>query len=236
MSINTNQDITSIVLDAQSIIGTNLNTIGVLNASGDVNITTATIPNLSHATMTTANIITTSTTIPNALCTNMTSGTLSSTNGLTEKYLTNEGYTSIIKNVTAIEDNIVTTICSINVPQNGTSNAGGYTFRIHGSIGHGVKTFIATATRYFEGYFSRAGKDDTTGHALSTFTQTLGSPCAINAARGIGAVTLTTSEVDAYNVDVQIQIDLTGSFVTVADITFKAEVLYGVYANRPILT
>lgn len=227
--LNTNQNIKSLSLVASSISGDSLEASSL---SGTINATTATISNLQVSSADIQTLDAGNSTFSNLINTNVTSGALNLGTGQVSSTSYPEGYKAFTKRITGISNNTLTTLFSISINQNGNfNNAGGYTCRIKASVGHD------TATKYFEAYFSRGSRNITSGHALSTVTQSSGSSSATNPGlKDIGTVIVSVSETSFLEIAVQITVQLTGSSIGTADVILSAELLFCTYGAASSLT
>jgi hypothetical protein len=114
-------------------------------------------------------------------------------------------------------DNTATSVIRITTTNEaGSADGGGYTVLVHVLAQAGAKTQADSAARGQLAHFSRAinAAGDRRGLSAVATISTTASADTAAAARSIGTLTVTVVEVDAYNVDIQVLIDHTGTGTT----------------------
>jgi len=230
-SLVTNQNITSISLNTGDITTSNL----LLSSSTMTNLScsSATIPNVVHTSITTGPLVLTNSTISNLVFTNTTLSNLISGDIYTPQGA-GFGIVKVTKIKNGITYNTASVICTITTP---TSEAGGYTLKIWGSVGHAlVSASTNTAVTFIEGSFNRSMTSSGTGVTSSIVQTTTTATATTSGTRDISTVTLSTTEVSEYIVDVSLTVDLTGSSVDTWYSVSNIELVYHGFTTNPIIT
>lgn len=138
--------------------------------------------------------------------------------------------------VTGIADNTATTLFSIlTTDEDGSNDGGVYSCQVQAVVAHaGTPTASNSAVKSFTAHFGRVLKNDGTGvtTAVSEISET-NSAATTSLTRDIGTVTLSTSEANEYQLDVQLTVDLTGSSVATGSVGVFVRVVYFGFTTAP---
>ena len=148
---------------------------------------------------------------------------------------------SVIRRVvtkTGIVDNVATEIFTITtVDEAGPLDGGAYAVKMHGVVAHNAAaTAQWSAVKGFGAQFARAMERGGTG-VNSVVLENLETASAPTSAanRDIGTVTLTLVETSEFINSVRIQIDLTGTDVGTADVSFVIELAWIGFLTPPVI-
>lgn len=135
-----------------------------------------------------------------------------------------------------IADNTATTIFSITTADEDGSNDGGvYACFVQAVIGHpGGSGDTISAVKSFTAHFGRVMANGGTGvlTAVSEISESA-SATTNSLSRDISTVTMTAVENGEYQVDVKLQIDLTGSLATTAAVNLHVRMVYFGFLSPP---
>lgn len=138
--------------------------------------------------------------------------------------------------VTGMADNTATTLFSIlTTDEDGSADGGVYSCQVQAVVAHsGTPTASNSAVKSFAAHFGRVLKNDGTGvtTAVSEISET-NSAATTSLTRDVGTVTLSTSEANEYQLDVQLTVDLTGSSVDVGNVGVFVRVVYFGFTTAP---
>jgi len=139
---------------------------------------------------------------------------------------------------TGLSDNAVTpmfTITSTN--ESGDADMGAYTCVVTGIAGHRINTDTgAHAAKFFRYAFGRTIRGDGTG-VNTAVTEIYESAVAASASgtRSIGTVTMTVTETSEYVMTVNVQVDLSGSSISTAELMTNVELTWAQFTTEPVL-
>lgn len=137
-----------------------------------------------------------------------------------------------------VTDEVATTVFTITTTNEpGNTDAGGYACFVKALIWHGYGTAAgSSAAKAFQACFCRTKQSSGAGvdSAVSEVVETASAATA-SATRDIGAVTMTTVEVDEYITGVQFTVDGTGTSITQLTVIASVEVIYYTLATPPVL-
>ena len=136
-----------------------------------------------------------------------------------------------------VPDNTATTVFTITTTdETGSNDSGAYACTVTGVVTSPQSTATGTpvAAKSFKATFCRAMQSDGTGANSAVLEIAESASAATNAAvRDIGTVTMTvTNDVNAYNTEVKITIDVTGSTAGTAEFMCEVE-LYAINFLTP---
>lgn len=153
----------------------------------------------------------------------------------------NAGLTGVIEQsflVSAIADNVATTVFKILTKnESGSNDGGGYSCKVEAVILHaGGSADTIAAVKSFEAHFGRVMIGGGTGvsTAVSEISETA-SAATSAISRDIGTVTMTTTEISEYEVDVKLTIDLTGSTVSTGNVVLFVRLVYYGFLTAPVM-
>jgi hypothetical protein len=119
----------------------------------------------------------------------------------------------------------------------GNTDGGGYSVWVHALIDHGCDNATANAsTKSFTAQFCRIMLGAGTGvsSAVSAVVET--APAANGLVRTIGTVTMTVVETSEYNVDVQFNVDLTGSTPGTGTVHVWVQLVWAGFLTAPVMS
>ena len=231
--LDTNQNMTSTSFNTGNATGGNssFNT----GITSNLLCSAATIPNVFHDNLTAgALVVSGECIINNIVYTGTSTGTLVINDDFIRRPAVGYGYVQTVKFKEGIADNVSATICTITT---GANEGGGYSVKIWGNAGHAlVSASTNTAAMYFDAQFSRSMISSGTG-VTSTVTQSSETSAATSSGiRDISSVAITVSEISEYQVDVLIQIDLSGSSIDTWYAMTDIELIYHGFITEPTVS
>ena len=234
--LDTNQDITSLSFNTgDATSGNTLISGGV--STNNFSCSSATIPNVYHNNVTGGVLTVTGlSTFDTTVYTNVSTGTLVITDDIHICPTAEFGYLHTVKYKDSIADNVATSLFKINTADV-SPRAGGYSVKIWGSVGHAVtSTSTNTAVKYFDAQFSRCMSTTSVGET-SAIAENSGTSAATTAGtRDIGTIAVTATEVTEFQVDVKIQVDLSGSSIDTCYVIANIEIMYHNIDVNPTVT